>query len=537
MRKSNWEVKNNGRGLTVNEIFDKIWISRGVKDVEEFLNPNAYHLYPATEFNNIDKAARTFIMMLKSNAKFLIYADVDTDGCASAAIMKHYLNNYGIDAEVYINEGKEHGVKAEFINTTLKEIEPEIVIVVDSINDTMEEYEKIWENGSQLIILDHHIPSKEILDNQASLNLITSAVDYPNPYLSGSGVTWKFVSYIDSLLGNNFAEDLVDLAATGIIADVCNVGPESMENRAICNLGFNRIVNVGIKTLIGSDSMDSTNIGFTIGPLINAANRMNFNSEALNLFITDNVTSAKNYIKILTKAKDKQKELVTEIYPKLEAQVIDQQDNRCYYFIMEDSNNNLSGLLATKLCAKYQRPCLVLYKRDTHYAGSMRAKGVEDFRKIVNDSGLAECNGHENSAGVNIPSDNFEQLKIYIEEQLSNITFKEIFKIDVTLNRSQITPYLLSKLKYANRIWGEGFSSINVLLEDISNYTIKKLSQGKHLCIETPDLKLLYWNFNDWDSLDDKGLLSVVGVLEESFFAGKYSNQLLISDYIFQPLS
>ena len=233
MRKDNWKIKVNGKGTPVNEIVDKFWLSRGIEMPEAFLNPSG-NILPAYELKNIDKAVATFnICRNLPNPKFLIYADVDADGCSSAAILYHYLTAIGVEAEVYINKKKEHGVKDEFF---LEDRHEDCVIVVDSINDTMEQYEKIWAQGKQLIILDHHIPNKIILENASSLNLVSSAVDYPNPHLSGSGVTWKFVKYLDYINVTNIADNLVDLAAVGIIADVCSVGPESMENREICHL-------------------------------------------------------------------------------------------------------------------------------------------------------------------------------------------------------------------------------------------------------------------------------------------------------------
>ena len=293
MRKDNWKIKVNGKGTPVNDIIDKVWRSRGVDNPSTFLNPVG-NIYPASSFKFIEKAARTFNMCMRMpNSKFLIYADVDADGCSSAAILYHYLTALDIEAEVYINSKKEHGVKDSFFDIDINE---DCVIVVDSLNDTMEQYEKIWAQGKQLIILDHHIPTAEILANAEALNLVSSAIDYPNPHLSGSGVAWKFVKYIDFINGTTIADDLVDLASVGIIADVCSVGPDSMENREICNQGFKSVTNNGIRAILGADEMNSDSIAYSIAPLINAANRMNENELAIKLFLTNKPTEAKQLV-------------------------------------------------------------------------------------------------------------------------------------------------------------------------------------------------------------------------------------------------
>lgn len=532
MRKSNWKVNVNGQGIPVNDIINKFWVSRGIENPETFLSPVG-NILPAGALKNIDKAAMTFnICKNMPSPKFVIYADVDADGCSSAAILYHYLTALGIEAEVYINKKKEHGVKDEFF---LEDRHEDCVIVVDSINDTMEQYEKIWAQGKQLIILDHHIPNAIILENAHSLNLVSSAIDYPNPHLSGSGVTWKFVKYLDFINGTNIADNLVDLAAVGIIADVCCVGVESMENREICDFGFRNLQNCGIRAIANADEMTSETIGFSIAPLVNAANRMNQNKLALDLFLTDKISEAKQIVKDLTKIREEQKKLVGELFENFESMVHEQQDNHCYYFFVDESYETLGGLLATKASDKWKRPCIVVHDTPMGYAGSMRAVGVENFSKIVNESGLGECAGHENSAGIVIPKENFDKFKEYVEAQLVSLDFTPSVDVDLYLERMQITPFLLGKIKQINRITGPGFPAVSVCIENIKNYNVKKLSQGKHLCVETSDMKFLIWNFNKWEDVCDDGVLHAVGTIDESFFMGRRTTQMLMQDYIFQP--
>ncbi len=531
MRKSNWKVNVNGQGMPVNDMMNKFWFSRGIENPETFLAP-AGNILPAGCLKNIDKAVATFNMVKNlPSPKFLIYADVDADGCSSAAILYHYLTELGIEAEVYINKKKEHGVKDEFFDENHYE---DCVIVVDSINDTMEQYEKIWAQGKQLIILDHHIPKDVIRENATALNLVSSAIDYPNPHLSGSGVTWKFVKYLDYVNGTNIADNLVDLASVGIIADVCSVGLDSMENREICDLGFRNLQNCGIRAVVNADEMNAESIGFSIAPLVNAANRMNENRLALDLFLCDSVSEAKSITKELTRIKENQKKLAAELFENFEKMVVDQVDNHCYYFIIDESYGTLGGLLATKASDKWKRPCIVVHDTPMGYAGSMRATGVENFSAIVNSSGLGECAGHENSAGIVIPKENFTEFQKYVENELKDLSFTADVQVDLYIERLQITPFLIGKIREINRISGPGFSPVTVLIENVGKYTIKKLSQGKHLCVELPDMKFLSWNFNNWEDVCEDGILSAVGGIDESFFAGRRTTQMIMQDYIFQ---
>lgn len=532
MRKTNWNVKVNGRGLPVNDIATRIWMSRGVENPEAFLHPLG-NILPAIAFKYLDSAVEAFKKALtyNTNPKFVIYADVDADGCTSAAIMYHYLTSMGLEAEVYINNEKDHGVKDEFFEHDFHE---NCVIVVDSINDTMEQYERILNSGKQLIVLDHHIPSEEILANASRIGLVSSAVEYPNPHLSGSGVTWKFVKYLDYLYNTDYAEELIDLAAVGIIADVCSVGVDSLENREICDAGFRSVHNLGLRELLKASEMNADSVAYTVAPLVNAANRMNANKYALELFLTDSAVTAKRLIKELTKIKEEQKAKVSALFETFDAMVEPQKDNKCYYFIVDKTVGTLAGLLATKAADKWSRPCIVVRDTGDAYAGSMRATGVDNFSAIINNSGLGTCAGHENSAGVVIPKANFELLKAAVEAALSSLAISEEKDVDLCIERMQVTPFLIGKLREINRISGPGFAPIKVLIENIRNYQVKQLSSGKHLCIEVPDMKFLCWNFSKWGDIEESGVMSAIGTVDESFFAGKHTNLMIMEDFVFE---
>ena len=528
MIKSNWNVKIKGQGLSVNEIFSKFWRNRGVSNPTEFLSPDYYFINPAAEMKNMKTAANVFIDAINNGSNILVYADVDTDGCSSAAIIKHYIDKLGFECSVCINKGKAHGIQKE----TLEGRAFDLLIVVDSINDDTKIYEELIASGKQIIVLDHHIPKQDVLTIAEKINLVSSAVDYINPNLSGSGVCWKFVSYIDELTGNNYADELLDLAATGIVADVCSLGADSMENRAICNIGFRMINNVGLKTIVGKESMTSTDIGFSVGPLVNAANRMNENELALELFLTTSPVRAKEIIKDLTKLKEKQKKLTQEIVDKLTmSQLNSQVNNKFYYFIVGDDCENLAGLIATRLSASYHRPVMVLHESTDKYAGSMRAEGVEDFSKIINESGCAECVGHENAAGVTIYKDKFSEFISYIKNALESITLETRESVDISLDRAQVTPFILQQVQQVNRISGAGFAPVTFLIENVNNYELTKMSNGKHLCIKVPDMKFIKWNFTDSDKVPENGRISFIGTLEESAYGGRKTVNMMIEDF------
>lgn len=94
---------------------------------------------------------------------------------------------------------------------------------------------------------------------------------------------------------------------------------------------------------------------------------------------------------------------------------------------------------------------------------------------------------------------------------------------------------MLKALDNVNRISGKDFPPISVLIKDVKNYEVKKLSQGKHLSVNVPDMKFLCWNFSDWDKVVENGIFSAVGTLSENKFMGRTTLQMMIEDFEFIP--
>ena len=207
-----------------------------------------------------------------------------------------------------------------------------------------------------------------------------------------------------------------------------------------------------------------------------------------------------------------------------------------YFFI--DTDAEVAGLIGNKLLEKYQRPLFVLRKAENILSGSMRAIGVDNFAKTVNDTGIGQCMGHELAAGAFIPVDRFEEFKDQIELSLKDVEFKQTFDIDIQLDVEQITDTLIKSIKEINKISGSGFPPITVMIGEVSDYEIGNMSKGKHLKITTPNVTFIKWNFNDWDGLwdvDDKEFYGV-GQLDSGFFGRTYYKQLILNDFKFEDI-
>ena len=542
MRKK-WNIKHDCRGMDTSEIIETILEDRGVEDIEALLYPNEDCLIPFEKMKNIDKAAKIIAENIENDGSFFVHFDTDTDGVSAGSIAVRWLRNHTDRVYYGINQGKEHGI-SNFDMSLLKDID--VLWIVDSIETKMFPYEQILNNwNGKIVITDHHLVSKAMqkqMEKTGRIALVSSAVDYPNPALSGSATTWKLCAYMDWLELDDYSDDLVDLASTGLVADMCDVGVESPENRYICYKGFSNQVNPALKKINGSYEFNSQAVSFGIAPLVNASNRMNENEKAVELFLSEESKEITRLVNNLKSCKEDQNLEIANVMPILEAQAETQMDKKVMFFFIE-TNAEVKGLIGNKLLEKYQRPVIVLSNRmqideETgevtrhEYFGSARAVGVKNFKEYVDNTGIAGSGGHENAFGLWFDAEVLEDFKNLLENELKDIEFVQETTVDIQINQNQITEDLIKKLKLLNRISGQGWPQISVMVSDITDYEIGAMSGGKHLKFIADNGKLLYikWNFSgDWEQLE--GTVSAIGTLDCGFFGRNYYRQLIMSDF------
>lgn len=527
--KKKWNVKIDGRNLDSTEIIDTLLESRGINDVTEFLHPSEDDVLPLEKLRNIDKAAQVILDGVDDiDTVFLVYYDTDSDGCTAGSIATRYLEHLGANVFTYINEKKDHGIK-NFDTDLLNNVD--IVWIVDSIQDSIEPYKRFLDKNVQIVITDHHLIKDELRKEMEDLGiiLVSSAVDYENPALSGSGVTWKLCQYIDYMNLDDYSDKMIDLAAIGLIADMSDM--MSKENRAICDKAFKSLHNLGIKKINGGYAFVSRNVSFGIAPKINAANRVNHNDLAMNVFLSDDENEIAEIIKGLNDCREEQNKIVAEIMPKLEEQAQEQLENKCmFFFIPDDTEASVSGLIGNKLLEKYNRPLLVLKKYGNEFSGSMRAIGVTSFKEYCDNTGIGWCSGHENAAGIGIPIIQFEEFKTAILKELADVEFVCETTADIQLDAKQITDNLIKDLNSLNRISGTGFEPIMVMIET-DNYEVGNMSKGKHLKIIDNNTGMIFvkWNYNG--SWNFNGTFKAIGTIEKAHY-GRYDyKQLTIQDW------
>lgn len=528
----NYKILADCKNMYEQEIIDTIIANRGIKDIEHFLNPKEEDLLPLNSLYRIEDAAKIVEYGLDNNEKFSVLFDVDTDGVSAGTIMTRYLSNYTDNISTYINNGKAHGLIGQDL---YKYKNTDILIIVDSLDKNTNQYEELVNQGKKIIILDHHAINTEIDYDKYSV-LVSSQRKYENPGLSGAGVVWKFCKYLDEYFMEDYADSYTDLAACGILADVCDVSESNKENRYIVDCGLKNLKNPALKKIIGSYEFNSKAILFSVAPLINACCRIERNDCAMKMFLSDDNKEILKLKKSLEECKEIQTEELQRLLPKVQDD-FESQDRNVLYSII-DSEYGIAGLIGNKSIEIYNKPMFILKDCGDKYAGSMRSTGYGDFKELCNGTNLATLNGHEQASGIEINKDMFDEFIETIDFILENTeqTTSNDIEVDCEINVEDITRTLIDKVKEINRISGAGFKPLTFKITNINDYNISNFKQGKHLVILPSDfMQIIEWNTNvDFEEMEDNALLNepieVIGELDSGWFIRKFMLKVIVSD-------
>ena len=548
----------------------QILANRGIKeeDIWHYLNTTDNDLIDPSTIEHIDEGAKLLLKHIENNSKVFIQPDSDVDGFTSSAILINYLyklypdfvlNNIKYD----VHNNKEHGIDLDFIDDDIK-----LVIAPDASSNEADIHKVLYDKGIDVLVIDHHnaegySPWACVINNQIS--------DYPNKNLSGAGMVYKFCCYLDKLLGVEFADEFIDLAVFGIIADVMDL--RHFETRRMIVKAIENFRSPFLNVLASAGSFQSgieiipKTFSWTLAPAVNAICRVGSREDKKIVFeamlehlANEEVPSTKRGHKGETELLCEQAARVAKnvkagqdrLRDKLSAEfeeLIEAKNltlNKILALKMKDStqdDRNITGLVANKLMSKYQRPVLVLSKRvledgSVHWAGSGRngGDGLISFQKFLNDSGLVDwAQGHDNAFGVSIPDENFAKLIEYGNTQLAELDFTPKHKIDIIYYGNNIDINDIASLADNNDLWGEGLEEPKILIKDLpiksgavslSPKGYFKIEMGSELSIVK-----MRMSFDEYDQIDRSGVkLDIVGTCFRNVGYGD-GLQIRIEDY------
>ena len=483
---------------------EQVLVNRGIalEDIEHFRYPSEKDMIEPSQLVNMREGAQLLISHIEQNNKIFIQVDADCDGYTSAAILINYLNyifpHFVQTKIIYrVHDGKQHGLLTETIPEDVK-----LVIAPDSSSSDYEIHKELKDKGIDLLILDHH-EAEKISEYACVIN--NQLCDYPTKTLSGAGIVYKFCCYIDSLLETDYANELIDLATVGIIADVMSL--KDYEIRQIILKGMQGFKNPLLKTMVAKDdfhfknkALTPFNISWYISPMINAITRSGTLSERQVVFeaMIDYLafqaipstkrgcsgqyeTRVEQAIRTCTNVKNRQTK--TKEAAIAGVQEIIKNENLLQNKILAirlDSkyadSKNLTGLIANGLLDTYNRPILILNKvknEDGSFSWQGSGRGYDkadlgSFRDALVYSGLVEwAQGHAQAFGVSLKESNYEALVSYMNELYKDFDCSPTHYVDLIWDGNKnVISRNFSELADEEKIWGKGVEEPLVAIEN-----------------------------------------------------------------------
>ncbi len=426
-RKKKWVLRETDRAravelaksLGVAPIVAGLLAARGYSDTkaaEVFLKPSLDQLHDPSLMLGMSEAVARLIYAIDHQQPILIYGDYDVDGTTGTAVLLRALRMLGATAGYHVphrfTEG--YGIRQDALEKAANE-GYQLVVSVDCGITAHEPLVWARQNHLDIIVTDHHLPDADegAPPAFAVLNPNQHGCTYPDKNLAGVGVAFKLVHALFRARGReSVVPGFLKMVAIGTVADVAKlVG----ENRAIVALGLSdlpRAVNYGLRALIEiagcEGEMNAYDLGFRIGPRINAAGRMDAASAVVELFNAKDKDDARRLAEHLDTRNRERMEMQREIFNRAieEFETGADRATQTHAAVIAGDNwhRGVLGLAASKIAERLNRPCVVISFEGDIGHGS--ARSIEAYHLF---DGLTSCRdlldkfgGHSHAAGLSI---------------------------------------------------------------------------------------------------------------------------------------
>jgi single-stranded-DNA-specific exonuclease RecJ len=401
------------------QIVQILW-QRGIRteqDIKDFLNPVQAKEYSPWDLKDLDKGVERIKKALVSQEKIVVYGDYDVDGQTGTALLVSALRDLGADISYYIPLRLEEGYGLSGEGITQLSGRNSLLITVDCGITSVDEIKLAKSLGMDCIITDHHEPGV-CLPNDACAIINPKRKDCPYPFkeLAGCAVAFKLVQGLYVSLGKDplEAEKWLDLVSLGTIVDVM---PLVDENRRFVSRGLPMIhQRLGLCCLmeisgIKGQTPSAGQIGFILGPRLNAAGRLADASVGVELLLTDSKEKAKKLAYELNAENEKRQHIEEQILNEASRWIeenVDLTAQRGLVVSGQGWHPGVIGIVASRLANKYHRPTVCLSEDDEQIIGS--ARSIPDFdlyRSLAELKDLfTRFGGHKMAAGLSLEKEN-----------------------------------------------------------------------------------------------------------------------------------
>ena len=475
----------------VHPLFARLYAARGISN-PQIIDGSLSDLEKPDALRNIEAATHLLATALLDSKRVLVVGDYDCDGATASAIALRGLRSLALACGSaarfdYLVPRREmgYGLSPQVVELALQHPrlgKPDVLITVDNGIASLEGVDAALQKDIAVLVTDHHLPGEQ-LPNAIIVNPNQPGCRFPSKNICGAGVMFYVLIALRALLQAQgvFSDkppplgNLLDLVALATIADLV---PLDRNNRILVKYGLERLRSgrscPGIRALFSiagrhSNRANCADLGFVVGPRINAAGRLDDMSVGIECLLTDDMQRALQLAQQLDqinqerRSVDKQQEEEAKEY--LDETAIAEHFTLC--LMQKDWHAGVLGITAARLKNRYHRPCIIFGGEiDNEVRGSGRSipsLHLRDCLDRVNKKhpGLIKrFGGHAAAAGLSIVADRFEYFKEAFEAETRTLLNSDDLLQTVVTDGELPTAYWslgISKRLYDDTVWGQGF--------------------------------------------------------------------------------
>jgi len=567
---SNDEVK-----LELNKYPEKlqqIFRTRGIQKKSD-LDYRLSEIIPPDQLLNSEKASQFIFEAIKSDQSILIVGDFDADGATSSALMLKALNLLGAQNIQFLVPDRfqfGYGLSEKLVEHAVS-LKPDLIITVDNGIANHQGVTKANQLGIPVIITDHHLAAETLPDALVIVNPNQPNDSFESKNLAGVGVAFYLMLTLRRIMRDeswfeyknidepNFAE-LLDLVALGTVADVVVL---DKNNRILVEQGLKRIrsgkASFGINALLevanrSYHKCQASDLGFAIGPRLNAAGRLQDMSIGINCLLAKSPAEATKIAKHLDSLNKQRRTIEQEMLDQANADLaayfsknnqLETQAERPTTLCLYDPqwHQGVIGILASRVKEKINRPVIVFArdeeKSEPMIKGSARSVAgvhIRDVLALVDSRHpdlIEKFGGHAMAAGLSLKEKDFnffaEAFHLSAEELLGKTSISDEILTDGYLNETDMNLSFAQELKNAGP-WGQGFPE--PLFDDEFIIISQRIVGEKHLKLvlkkseQLIDAIHFFFDENLHVQINDK--IRAVYKLDINEYRGEQSVQLIV---------
>jgi len=494
-------------------VLARVYAHRNIESLEQ-LEYGLAHLLPFTDLSGIDAAAVLLVKALKEQQRILIVGDFDCDGATSSALAVRALRMLGAGQVDYLVPNRfeyGYGLTPEIVEVAAQGA-PDLIVTVDNGISSVDGVASAKGKGIDVLITDHHLPGHELPAADAMVNPNQQGDSFPSKNLAGVGVIFYVMLALRARLRDEgwfekqkIAEPnlatLLDLVALGTVADVV---PLDHNNRILVAQGLARIrsgqCSPGISALItvakrNQQNLVAADLGFALGPRLNAAGRLEDMSLGIECLLTDDPHQANELARRLDGLNHERRQIESEMKEEamltLDEMELNESSNLPVGLCLFEPHwhQGVIGILASRIKDRLHRPVIVFAQADdASIKGSARSVSGLHIRDALDAVAakhpglLSKFGGHAMAAGLTLGVDQFERFSAAFDEEVRRHLGPEDLRREILsdgfLAEDELDLSVAEALR-AGGPWGQGFPE--PLFDGVFELINRRIVGGKHL--------------------------------------------------------